>query len=87
MSWMTKEGSSSASGRSPPHSLLNEFARFGAASTRDDGAIAALWDRVVDGRYNSLAGSTTLRAESRRTDKAVGKPPAEGVVYPSEGFG
>lgn len=87
MSWMTKEGSSSASGQSPPHSLPNELARFGGASTRVDGAVAAAhWDCVVDGRYKSQAGNTTRRAESR-TDKAVGKPPAKGVVYPFEGFG
>jgi hypothetical protein len=71
----------------PPHSLLNELARFSAASTRHDGAIAARWDCVVDGRYKSREGSTTRSAASRRTDKAVGKPPDKGVVYPSEGFG
>jgi hypothetical protein len=87
MSWMTKEGSLSASARSPPHSLLNELALLSAALTRHEGTTAARWDCVVDGRCNSQAGNTTQGANSCRTDKAVGKPPDKGVVYPSEGFG
>jgi hypothetical protein len=86
MSWMTKEGSSSASGQSPPHSPLNELAQLSAASTRHDGATAARWDCVLDGGYNSQAGGTTQSADSRSSGVAVGKSPGKGVVYPSEGF-
>jgi hypothetical protein len=87
MSWMTKEGSSSASEQSPPHSLLNELARFSAISRRREGATAARWGCVVDARYNSQAGNATQSADGRQADRAVGTPPDKGVVYPSEGFG
>jgi hypothetical protein len=47
MSWMTKEGSSSASGPSPQHFPPSELARCQVAPTRHD-ATETGWVGVVD---------------------------------------
>jgi hypothetical protein len=85
MSWMTKGGSSSASGRSPLPCPPNEFAPRGAVHTRHDAADATGCVCVVDG-WRSL-GATTKGAIISGDGKAVGKPLGEGGIYRFEGFG
>jgi hypothetical protein len=86
MSWMTKEGSSSALGQSPLRFPLNELGRFGVALTTHEGGTAACCDCVVDGRHGQQSRPATKGA-GPWTGKAVGKSPDEGGVHPSEGFG
>jgi hypothetical protein len=86
MSWMSKEGSSSALGQSPLRFPLNEFAPRGVALTTHEVSTVACCDCVVDGRYDQQSGATTKDVDICRTGRAVGKPSDEGV-YPPEGFG
>jgi hypothetical protein len=90
MSWMTRGGSSSVLGQSQLHFPLNELAqlaRGGVASTGHEAQIATRCDRDGDGRGGPQSGNTTNGAGAGRMGKAVGKPPDEGGLYPSEGFG
>ena len=87
MSWMSKEGSSSALGQSPLRFPLNELGRSGVALTTHEGGTAACCDCVVDGRDGQQSRPATKGADPCWTGKAVGKSPDEGGVYPSEGFG
>jgi hypothetical protein len=87
MSWMTKEGSSSALGQSPLRFPLNELERSGVALTTHEATTAACCDCLADGRYGQQSGATTKGADPCWTGKAVGKSPDEGGVHPSEGFG
>jgi hypothetical protein len=86
MSWMTKGGSSSASGQSLLRFPLNEPARRKLASTIQEAATATRCDCVVDSPCDPQPGNTTKGADTCWTGR-VGKPPDEGGVYPSEGFG
>ena len=87
MSWMSKEGSSSALGQSPLRFPLNELGRSGVALTTHEAGTAACCDCVVDGRHGQQSRPTTKGVDPCWTGKAVGKSPDEGGVYPSEGFG
>jgi hypothetical protein len=80
MSWMTKDGSSSASGQSPLRFPLSEV-----APARHDATDAARCVCVVNNRCSSAA--TTKGATIYWVGKAVGKPLGEGGVYRFEGFG
>jgi hypothetical protein len=85
MSWMTKEGSSLASGQSPLDSWLSELARREVAPRRHDATDATECACVVDDR--GASGATTKRATIRWAGRAVGKPLGERGVYRFEGFG
>src|ERR1700722_6189949 len=86
MSWMTKGGSSSALGQSPPPFPLNELARGGVASTRHEVTALTCCDRHGDGRWARQAARTTKGTDTSWTAGALGRPPERGGVYPSEGF-
>jgi hypothetical protein len=85
MSWMTKEGSSSALGRWPLHFRLSELARCGVACPPYEGTTFTRCGFVIEDQCSS--GSTTKGADICRAGKAVGEPPDEGGIYRSEGFG
>ena len=85
MSWMTKGGSSSASGRLPLNSQLNELAWREVACTKHEGSGGPRRDCGVDGQRRPQPSKTTNGADFRGAGRA--SPPAEGVVYLSEGFG
>jgi hypothetical protein len=63
---------------------LSELGRCGVASRTQEVTTAGRRDCVIDNRRDP--GSTTKGADSCWTGKA-GKPPDEGGVYQSEGFG
>ena len=88
MSWMTKGGSSSASGQSPLRFPLNELARRGVAPTEHECAtVEAL--RIHSSMANGVrrTGSTTKSAEHLAGRRGRWERLRQEVVYPSEGFG
>jgi len=86
MSWMTKGGSSSASGQSLLRFQLNEPAPHDLASATQGATTATRCDCVVDSPCGPQPGDTTKIAVTCWTGR-VGKPSDKGGVYPSEGFG
>jgi hypothetical protein len=84
MSWMTKEGSSSALGQLLPRFQPSEPSPREVAPGRHD-AGAADRDCIVGDRGASAAA--TGRAATRSVGKALGEPLGQGGVYGFEGFG
>jgi hypothetical protein len=73
-------------GHLPLRFPLNELALCGVASTAHDAA-ATRWGCGVEDRCGSPSSNRTKDAQTCWTGKAVGKPPDEGGLYRSEGFG
>ncbi len=84
MSWMTKEGSLSASGQSPLHFPPNALAQRGAASHKYEAATAC-GEFVL--KKQSIPSPNTKGGDRRWTVRAAGKPLDQGGVYRFEGFG
>src|ERR1700727_2703574 len=86
MSWMTRGGSSSALGQSLLRYPLSELARLRAAPTTKDATPAAPYDCFVDGRGGQTSGDTK-GDYACWVGRARKRPPDEGGVCPSKGFG
>src|SRR5271154_4797595 len=87
MSWMTKEGSSSALEQSLLHFPLNELGRCGVASRAPEATAVTCCDLDGDSRRAQQAARTTGDTDTSWKASAAGRPPERGGVYPSEGFG
>ena len=81
MSWMTKEGSSSALAQPQPRFQLNEPASLETDRPEDPAETVARRECVVGGRCAQPSGT-----ESAKKSWIAGTAAGESV-YPSEGFG